>query len=111
MPVTREPITAGAILRAAETAVDGPRAREHGDKLLNMQTTEILQDALRRAERLAVHAGQPTFAPGVSPALDMVMVKISRMLCGEFNPDDFTDAAGYIAIAGECASKAEGARG
>jgi len=37
----------------------------------------------------------------------MALLKIARMELGTYNPDDYFDGVGYVAIAGEIASKAE----
>ena len=35
----------------------------------------------------------------------MVLLKMSRSAAGRLHVDDFTDAAGYVALAGECAQR------
>lgn len=92
--------TADAILRETAEAVSGERERTHGDKLANHEKiahfwTTYLQS--RRAERA------PLTAHDV--ALMMVLLKLARTQCGEYNPDDSLDLIGYAACAAEISSR------
>ena len=42
---------------------------------------------------------------GADAANMMELLKIARRKAGAHNPDDYVDAAGYAAIAHECATK------
>jgi hypothetical protein len=89
------------VLQAAEY-VGGDRARTHGDKGRNFHTTAILWNAYLAARRMT---GKPDDLDGVDFAQMMVLAKMSRVLTGEYNPDDFVDQAGYSGCAGEVATQ------
>lgn len=71
------------------TAVD--RERIYGDAKTNMEHFAGLINAQFGTEFTAENA-----------ALIMVLAKISRMNVGVYHPDNYIDAAAYVAIAGEC---------
>ncbi len=76
-------------LRVADL-VGGERALQHGDALEAHTNIAALWSA---------YLGMPVTARDV--ALLMVLLKVARTKTGTANPDDFIDAAGYAAIAGE----------
>lgn len=91
------------IAKAAEY-VGGDRAKAHGDKGLNFRTTAILHTALDEAEKVAAASRRP-LDPALKFALKMILAKMSRILSGAYNPDDFVDMAGYAGCAGEIAAQ------
>ena len=101
-PETPKFETAASFIEEAARLVGGSRAKTHGDKGLNFRTTAILHGALDDAED---HA-QRVLPPDVKFALRMVLAKMSRVISGDYNPDDFVDMAGYAGCAGECAAAA-----
>lgn len=88
------------INKAAEY-VGGDRAKTHGDKGLNFRTTGILHKALDDAIE---EAGSNT-PEDLKFALKMILAKLSRILSGSYNPDDYVDIAGYAGCAGEVAAQ------
>ena len=80
------------ILAAAREAVTGPRAETHGD----MAGTFGMAAALWGA-----YLGRPLTGPDV--ALLMALLKVARACNGTVHADDYVDAAGYAACAGQMA--------
>jgi hypothetical protein len=82
-------MTADTVL---ETALGVVRHREqqHGTKSLVLT---------RIAQFWSSYTGVPLDASDA--AAMMILLKIARMQYGEVNPDDYVDAAGYSALAGE----------
>lgn len=81
---------AGEILQAAASAVEGPRNDTHGTKKLNMAHTAALWTAYKGVEFSAADVAHM-----------MVLLKMSRVICGKPLDDHWVDMAGYAAIAGE----------
>jgi hypothetical protein len=77
-------------LEIAASLVSGDRAKKHGDMFLSHDLIAKLWTA---------YLGNTIEAHDV--ACLMTLLKIARTQCGETNPDDYVDAAGYMAIAGE----------
>jgi len=75
------------ILRTAANLVSGPRAEQHGD------VDKVFREA-------AATMRIPGFGPSQA-VMFMVALKIARMNNGTFNIDDYIDACGYIALAGQ----------
>lgn len=96
--------SAAEILKTAGDAVGGSRAQTHGSKGVNFRTTAILHDALDEAEACAVDNGRDPLNPAEKFAFRMVLAKMSRVMSGSYNADDYVDMAGYSACAGELAA-------
>ncbi len=78
------------ILQQAEKLVSGDRNKTHGDKLENHKNIALLWSAYLEMK--------------ITPkdvAILMVLLKLARTKAGEHNIDDYVDACGYSAIAGE----------
>ena len=88
------PSPAAQILAKAAELIDGERDKQHGDRKKCLQQIAAEWNAMVPAW---------DFAP-VDVALMMAKVKIARIMVGEHNPDNYIDACGYLAIAGELAS-------
>lgn len=87
----RQRADADAILRAAQHAVED-RGQTHGDK--------------HRVFEHAARLWSADLGVAVTPeqvAWCMVLLKRARAANGEFNADDYVDAAGYAGCAGELA--------
>ncbi len=80
------------IIEKAGELVSGDRENQHGDKFKNHQNIARLWGAYLNT----------TFSPE-QIALMMVLLKIARTKTGTYNPDDYVDGVGYMAIAGELA--------
>ena len=78
------------ILMKAANLVDGERDRVHGSKQVNFDNISSLWTA---------YLGRTI--SDVDVANMMSLMKIARTKTGEHNLDDYIDAAGYAAIAGE----------
>ena len=85
---------ASETLKTAASLVSGDRAKKHGDAQENHDKIARLWTA---------HLGNTVDAHDV--ACMMALLKIARTQCGETNPDDYIDMAGYAAIAGELVSQ------
>jgi hypothetical protein len=96
---------AGEILETARQLVDGDRARTHGDKVDNHVCIAELWNAYLRLQLR--HAGVDIPGVIVDPidvATMMILLKVARTVSGgEHNLDNYIDAAGYAAVAGEIA--------
>jgi hypothetical protein len=78
------------ILQTAEKLVSTDRSKTHGDKKVNHQNIAKLWSA--------------SLDFNISPkdvAILMVLLKLARTKAGQHNIDDYVDACGYSAIAGE----------
>jgi len=78
------------ILQTAEKLVSIDRSKTHGDKKVNHQNIASLWSA---------YLDYPLTAKDV--AILMVLLKLARTKAGNHNDDDYIDACGYSAIAGE----------
>ena len=91
------------ILELAKSLTTGDRNETHGDA----QQQHALTATLWTQYLTHKHNGKPPAErqlTGEDAAIMMTLVKISRIACGGYNPDNYVDAAAYMAIAGECAS-------
>jgi Domain of unknown function (DUF6378) len=83
--------------------VGGERAHVHGDKIVNHDKIAAVWNGILHA------AGKPPMVPldGHDVTCLMEGLKIARRFLGRFNPEDYIDAAGYAACAGEIAAAAQ----
>jgi len=96
---------AGEILETARQLVDGDRARTHGDKMENHACIAALWNAYMRLQlqRRGVDVPGAIFG-SLDVATMMLLLKVARTVSGgEHNLDNYVDAAGYAAVAGEIA--------
>lgn len=94
-------MNASEIARHAAELVSGDRAKTHGDKARVHANIAQLWTAYLRSRP----EGEAALGPA-DVALMMVLLKVGRTLEGAHNPDDYVDAVGYAAIAGELAERA-----
>ena len=88
------------ILKKAEKLVSTDRAKAYGDKIVNHENIARLWSAyLQNKTKLNI-----VLTPEDVAQL-MTLLKIARTQGGEFKEDNFIDAVGYQAIAGEIGSK------
>ena len=88
------------ILKKAEKLVSTDRAKAYGDKIVNHENIARLWSAyLQNKTKLNI-----VLTPEDVAQL-MTLLKIARTQGGEFKEDNFIDAVGYQAIAGEIANK------
>lgn len=88
-------VTAASLLTQAADLVSGDRDRQHGTKADNFDNIARLWTEYLSSRGLKIK---------ISPAdvgLMMGLLKIARTKSGSINIDDYLDACGYIAIAGE----------
>ena len=93
---------AADLLAQASQLVSETRAATHGDAHTNHWNIARLWNAF-----LSI---RPEPAVPLSPrdvTMMMALLKIARTQLGDHNPDDYVDAAGYIAIAQEVGAIAE----
>lgn len=91
--------TASEIAKHAAELVSGDRAATHGDKTLNHANIARLWNAYLGCQ---MRDWNPMLTPR-DVALMMALLKVARTSLGAHNPDDYVDAVGYAAIAGEIA--------
>ena len=84
-------------LRDAMTLVEGNRAIEYGDKVINHDNIAKLWSA---------YLDQPL--TGHEVAVMMCLLKIARTKLGKRTRDTYADGAAYMAIAGEIQEKLNG---
>ena len=84
-------------LRDAGTLVEGDRALEYGDKVINHNNIAKLWSA---------YLDQPL--KGHEVAVMMCLLKIARTKIGKRTRDTYVDGAAYMAIAGEIQEKLNG---
>ena len=96
---------AGDILETARQLVDGDRARTHGDKMENHACIAALWNAYLRLICLRRGVAVPgAIFCSLDVATMMLLLKVARTISGgEHNLDNYIDAAGYAAVAGEIA--------
>lgn len=90
-------------LEIAIKLTSGDRNRAYGPPYQNLSDCALLWDAY-----LAIRDGKPVDAEAV--AWMNVLQKIARSCQPGYHPDNYTDAAAYAAIAGECREIEEGQR-
>jgi hypothetical protein len=78
------------ILRTAADLVSGPRAEQHGDVMEVFGTATSL-----------FHRASGEVLDEWDGIMFMVCLKIARIKHGTFNVDDYIDACGYLALAGQ----------
>lgn len=86
--------------KAAEL-VGGDRERQHGATLENHAKIAAVWNGILKA------AGKHVEVDAHLVACMMEGLKIARRFSGSLNEDDYTDAAGYAAVAGEIAAEQE----
>jgi hypothetical protein len=95
---TAEEDDAASLLASAATLVAGDRDRQHGAKADNFGRIATMWNAW-------LNTRKDSTAP-LSPhdvAVMMAVMKLARTQSGEHNRDDYVDACGYAACAGELA--------
>ena len=86
------------ILQKTEKLVNGDRDKTHGNKIENHENISRLWSAyLQNKTKLNIILSPEDVAQLMS------LLKIARTQAGEHNIDDYVDAVGYQAIAGEIA--------
>lgn len=91
-------LKAGEIAGTAANLVAGDRDRQHGQKRDNFARIAAVWDAYLNIRRDTMAPLRP-----VDVGHMMVLMKIARTQSGAVNADDYIDAAGYAACAGEIA--------
>ena len=99
-------MNAAEIATKAASLVSGERESQHGDKRSNFANIAALWNPWLEM-RFAERGGMPANLTGADVAKMMALLKIARMESGNHNYDDFTDACGYAAIAGELSQPTE----
>ena len=92
-------LTAEGICQEAARLVGGPRQATHGDKTVNFKNICALWNAWLDI-RCRTDDGFFGFTAGDVAEL-MELFKIARRHSGDFNPDDYIDAAGYAGCAAQ----------
>ena len=91
-------ISATAILTQSSNLIGGDRDRQHGAKEDNFARIATVWNAW-----LAVRKSQDAPLDAHDVGCMMAMMKLARTQSGALNVDDYIDAAGYAACAGEVA--------
>lgn len=88
-----------AMLKTAIQLTGADRQAVYGDSKTNMDHFAGLINAQFKNKLNSGSAFE--FSPE-DAAIIMVLAKVSRISVGIYHPDNFIDAAAYVAIAGEC---------
>ena len=91
------------IAKKAADLVGGDRQQQHGDKTANHAAIAALWNGIIEARKANGKTG-PLDALDVANMMEAL--KIARRYSGKHNDDDYVDAAGYAAVAGEIACSA-----
>jgi predicted metallopeptidase len=94
----KKAMKAHEIARTAADLVGGERDRQHGQKKDNFRRIAALWQAY-----LTIRRDPKSPLDAVDVGHMMVLMKIARTQSGGLNPDDYIDACGYAACAGEIA--------
>ncbi len=94
----KQALKAREIAGMAAELVGGDRDRQHGQKRDNFERIATLWQAYLTIRRDAAEPLGP-----VDVGHMMVLMKLARTQSGAVNADDYIDAAGYAACAGEIA--------
>lgn len=86
------------ILRTAADLVSGPRKEQHGDVGAVFGTA---------AELMGVFGNSSTDMTPREAIMFMIFLKIARIRHGAPNLDDYIDACGYLALAGQLESESK----
>ena len=87
------------ILQKAQEVTHGDRQEDYGDPVVNHQRIAELQAGLARAIKMGdLHLNWETIT-----ALDMIMVKIARLIETPDHFDSWADIAGYAWVGSKCA--------
>lgn len=95
-PVHRNPLPREMILGGACQLIAGDRHIQHGEARINLSNIGCLLSAFERIVN-------PECSFAVKSALQLALIKIARTQTGCHNIDDYVDACGYLALAGELA--------
>lgn len=88
------------ILETSKNLVSNDRNDKHGDKVDNHENIARLWSGfIQNKTKLNINILPEDVANM------MALLKIARTQAGQHNPDDYVDACGYSAIAGEIAGK------
>ena len=82
------------ILTTAETLINGDRAKDYGDAAENFQRIADLWSPILGVDVSATQV-----------ALALTQLKVARLITSNGHTDSWVDAAGYIALGGEIATK------
>lgn len=87
------------ILLSALELIIKSRNETYGDPELNLDNTWSIFHAVSRGHRFSQRPSAE------KAALFLIAVKLSRIVCGSYNADNYEDLVGYAAIAGEAAER------
>jgi|TARA_R100001530_G_C4303661_1_gene151161 hypothetical protein len=86
------------VLDKAKNLLSEDRAKTHGNKIINHENIARLWTAYFQNKYKLNFIILPEDVASL-----MTLLKLARTQAGNFNLDDYIDAAGYVAIAGEIA--------
>ncbi len=92
---TDNTISMAQLLKEAATLVIDDRSKQHGDVIENHRHIAELWNGY-------LHESLTRHITPADAANMMELLKVARRKTGQFNADDFIDAAGYAAVAHEC---------
>lgn len=92
----------GNILATAREYTEEDRNASYGDPFLQLGLAGELKELLRNHY---LNWGQRNIGPAEWEAIDMDCTKLSRIVLGQYTPDNYIDLVAYSAIAGECAAR------
>lgn len=103
-PIDTEPRVAAEFCTEAARLIGGPRATTHGDKSITFANIAELWNGYWRIKCRVNDERLTTPFTAHDVGCMMELFKIARRFSGEFNADDYIDAAGYAGCTGEIAA-------
>lgn len=100
---TDTPTTRAEILDAAKAIVTGDREKQYGSPEDNFAAVAQMWEVYLRGQ--CVGEGADVRVAPEDVAMMMVLLKVGRLMTGDYLADNYVDICGYVACAGEIAGK------
>lgn len=100
---TDTPTTRAEILDAAKKIVTGDREKQYGSPEDNFAAVAQMWEVYLRSQ--CVGEGADVCVAPEDVAMMMVLLKVGRLMTGDYLADNYVDICGYVACAGEIAGK------
>lgn len=102
-PAAEKTITRADILDTAKAIVTGEREKQYGKPEDNFAAVAQMWEVYLRSQ--CVGEGADVCVAPEDVAMMMVLLKVGRLMTGDYLADNYVDICGYVACAGEIAGK------
>lgn len=102
-PAAEKTITRADILDTAKAIVTGEREKQYGKPEDNFAAVAQMWEVYLRGQ--CVGEGADVSVAPEDVAMMMVLLKVGRLMTGDYLADNYVDICGYVACAGEIAGK------